>query len=400
VLPLQLYIHVPFCEKKCHYCDFASWESPAVTQKKWLEVALREIDRAGGGEWAGAKVSTIFFGGGTPSVVPTRYLEQILERLRGHFDLSAVNEMTLEANPSSLTHDKLKTWRALGFHRVSVGVQSFHQDELTLLGRVHTPETAEAALELLSSEPGLRYSADLIFGLPGQTPERFLANLERLLRYNPDHISFYGLTIEAGTAFDELHKAGRLVLPEGEQYQAMYEGGVALLARHGLGRYEVSNFARAGQECRHNQGYWNGAPWLAFGPGAHGFDGRRRWMNPRQLEEYLAWGDEGFPDAAREWDELDDDARLTEAVSLGLRQARGFSLAGVERDFGATWDEAVFARFEAAGYARREDGFLRLSDAGWPLLDEIAADLLAKARAKVSVVPSVTSTSSVTDGHR
>jgi oxygen-independent coproporphyrinogen-3 oxidase len=383
--PIQLYIHVPFCEKKCHYCDFASWESPAVTQKKWLDVALREIDKAGHGgkgPFAGAKVSTIFFGGGTPSVVPTRYLEQLLDKLRENFDLSEVHEMTLEANPSSLTHDKLQTWRKLGFHRVSVGVQSFHQDELTLLGRVHTPETAEAALELLSSESastGLRYSADLIFGLPGQTSERFQANLKRLLQYNPDHISFYGLTIEEGTKFDELHKAGRLVLPEGDVYQEMYEGGVALLAQHGLVRYEVSNFARAGQECRHNQGYWNGAAWLAFGPGAHGFDGDRRWMNPRQLEEYLAWGDAGFPDAAREWDALDEAARLTEAVSLGLRQARGFSLAEVERDFGATWDEAVFARFEAADYLKREDGFVRLLDKGWPLLDEIAADLLAKA---------------------
>jgi oxygen-independent coproporphyrinogen-3 oxidase len=381
-MSLQLYVHVPFCEKKCHYCDFASWESPAVTQKKWLDVALKEIGKAGEGEFAGSKVSTIFFGGGTPSVVPVRYLEQLLDKLREHFDLSAVDEMTLEANPSSLTHDKLRVWRALGFHRVSVGVQSFDQDELTLLGRVHTPETAESALELLSSESssnGLRYSADLIFGLPGQTPERFLANLERLLRYNPDHISFYGLTIEEGTKFDELHKAGRLTLPEGDVYQDMYDRGVSLLARHGLGRYEVSNFARAGQECRHNQGYWNGSRWLAFGPGAHGFDGRRRWMNPRQLEDYLAWGGAGFPDAAREWDVLDDNARLTEVVSLGLRQARGFSLADVARDHGAAWDDSVFTRFEAAGYLRREDGFVRLEDKGWPLLDEIAADLLAKA---------------------
>jgi oxygen-independent coproporphyrinogen-3 oxidase len=374
---------VPFCEKKCHYCDFASWESPAVTQKKWLDVALREIEHAGRGEFAGAKVSTIFFGGGTPSVVPTRYLEQLLAKFREYFDLSEVHEMTLEANPSSLTHDKLKTWRALGFHRVSVGVQSFHQDELTLLGRVHTPETAEAALELLSSEAstsGLRYSADLIFGLPGQTPARFIDNLNRLLRYNPDHISFYGLTIEEGTKFDELHKAGRLTLPEGDIYQNMYDQGVALLGSRGLARYEVSNFARAGQECRHNQGYWNGAAWLAFGPGAHGFDGRRRWMNPRQLEDYLAWGEAGFDDAAREWDDLTDNDRLTEAVSLGLRQARGFSLADLERAHGATWDDAVFARFEAADYLRREDGYVRLMNKGWPLLDEIAADVLARVR--------------------
>jgi oxygen-independent coproporphyrinogen-3 oxidase len=140
----------------------------------------------------------------------------------------------------------------------------------------------------------------------------------------------------------------------------------------------VSNFARAGQECRHNQGYWNGAAWLAFGPGAHGYDGHRRWMNPRQLEDYLAWGEAGFDDAAREWDVLGEDDRLTEAVSLGLRQARGFSLAEVEKAHGVTWEDTVFARFESAGYLAREDGYVKLLDKGWPLLDEIAADLLAK----------------------
>ena len=376
---LQLYIHVPFCEKKCHYCDFASWESPAVTQKKWLDVALREIDRAGE-EWKGdKKVSTVFFGGGTPSVVPVRYLEEVLARLRANFDLSDVNEMTLEANPSSLTHDKLRVWRDLGFGRVSMGVQSFHQDELTLLGRVHTPETAESGLELLASQSDFRWSADLIFGLPGQTRERFLASLEHLLRYDPSHVSFYGLTIEEGTKFDELHKAGRLTLPEGDVYQEMYDAGVSLLARRGLARYEVSNFARPGEECRHNVGYWSGAKWLAFGPGAHGFDGNRRWMNPRLLEDYLAWGDAGFDAAAREWDVLDDVARLTEAVSLGLRQARGFSLDALTHEHGVNWDPAIFNRLESANYARIEDGSVRLMDKGWPLLDEIAADLLAKA---------------------
>ena len=381
-MSLQLYIHVPFCEKKCHYCDFASWESPAVTQKKWLDVALREIDKAGEGEFGGGAVSTVFFGGGTPSVVPARYIEEIVGRLHANFDLSGVEEMTLEANPSSLTHDKLRAWRALGFHRVSVGVQSFHQDELTLLGRVHTPETAESALELLSSEAaasGLRWSADLIFGLPDQATGRFLASLSRLLRYDPSHVSFYGLTIEEGTRFDELHKAGLLKLPEGDSYQELYEEGVALLAQHGLERYEVSNFARPGHACRHNVGYWSGARWLAFGPGAHGFDGRRRWMNPRQLEDYLAWGDAGFPDAAREWDVLDDAARLAEAVSLGLRQARGFALADLERDHGATWDAALFPRFVDAGYLVMDQGRVRLGARGWPLLDELAAELLAKA---------------------
>jgi oxygen-independent coproporphyrinogen-3 oxidase len=158
---------------------------------------------------------------------------------------------------------------------------------------------------------------------------------------------------------------------------------VALLAARGLRRYEVSNFARPGQECRHNQGYWNGAPYLAFGPGAHGFDGGRRWENPHDLQDYLAWGDAGFPEAAREWDVLDDEARLTEAVSLGLRQAGGFSLTEVQGNFGVTWPDAAFAKWEKAGCVIRESGRVRLLEAGWPLLDEFAAELLAKARVPV-----------------
>jgi len=374
---LQLYIHVPFCEKKCHYCDFASWESPAVTQRKWFETALAEIEHSGK-QWQGSReVRTVFFGGGTPSVVPVSYLDQILRKLKEFFDLSGVEEMTLEANPSSLTHDKLKAWRTLGFHRVSLGVQSFDTDELKLLGRVHSPEGAQAALELLTSESGLRFSGDLIFGIPGQTVDRFLTNLETLLQYRPNHVSFYGLTIEEGTEFDRLHKQGRLILPEGENYQAMYREGVALLSRHGLFRYEVSNFARPGQECLHNQGYWDDIPYLAFGPGAHGYDGVRRWMNPHDLEDYLRWGGEGFPDAMREWDALSADARLSETVSLGLRQAKGFHLADVERNHGVHWGESVFAKWEKAECLVRERGSVRLLDEGWPLLDEICADLLA-----------------------
>ncbi len=384
-MSLQLYIHVPFCEKKCHYCDFASWESPAVTQRKWFETTLEEIDRAGK-QWTGdRKVRTVFFGGGTPSVVPASFLEKILVKLRANFDLSSIEEMTLEVNPSSLTNDKLNAWRQLGFGRVSLGVQSFDPDELKLLGRVHSPEGAQAALELLASEPGLRFSGDLIFGLPGQTPERFLQNLEMLLQYDPGHVSFYGLTVEAGTMFDRWHRDGKLVLPDGEAYQAMYSEGVALLKRRGLHRYEVSNFSKPGKECLHNQGYWRDAPYLAFGPGAHGYDGVRRWMNPHDLEDYLRWGEQGFPDASREWDELDAEARLAETVSLGLRQAQGFNLVEVELKHGIRFPVSVFEKWETAKCLERVKGSVRLMDEGWPLLDEICADLLAKTKHPVVV---------------
>jgi oxygen-independent coproporphyrinogen-3 oxidase len=275
----QVYVHVPFCERKCHYCDFASWESPGVTQRRWLDTVLREIESAGRGAEK-QKVRTVFFGGGTPSVVPASYLEAILDQLGGVYDLAGVEETTLEANPSSLTRDKVAAWRELGFNRVSLGVQSFDAEELKLLGRVHSPEGARQALEILAGASDFRFSGDLIFGLPGQTPERFLSNLESLLVFDPGHISFYGLTVEQGTVFERWQSEGRLKLPEGEQYRDLYRQGADLLKSRGLQRYEISNFAKPGQECRHNQGYWRGVPYRSFGPGAHSYDGRRRWMNP------------------------------------------------------------------------------------------------------------------------
>jgi len=313
-------------------------------------------------------------------VVPVSYLEAIVRKLGENFDLSQVREMTLEANPSSLTTDKLKGWKDLGFGRVSLGVQSFHTDELELLGRVHSVDSARTALEVLSSDSGFRFSADLIFGLPGQTPERFIASLKSLLEYNPAHVSFYGLTVEEGTEFARRQALGTLKLPDGEIYRSLYTQGVALLQEHGLERYEVSNFARPGQECQHNQGYWNGIPYLAFGPGAHGFDGVRRWMNPHDLEDYLRWGEKGFPDSERVWDDLDDEARLVEAVSLGLRQREGFSTEDAEGRFGAHWPDSVISRWEKPGYLERAQDRLRLRGEGWLVLDEICADLLAKVR--------------------
>ncbi len=387
-LAWQLYVHVPFCERKCHYCDFASWESPGVTQRAWVETVLRELDHAAARR-PELRLDTVFFGGGTPSVLPVASLARIVARMRERFDCSGIAEMTLEANPSSLTQEKLRAWRGLGFDRVSIGVQSFDAEELRLLGRVHSPEGAEAALEALAAESGLRFSADLIFGLPGQTREGFLNNLEKLLRYHPGHVSFYGLTVEDGTEFARRQAAGRLVLPEAEAYGAMYRSGVERLRQSGWRRYEVSNFARPGQECRHNQGYWRGAPFLALGPGAHGFDGTRRWMNPRELDDYLRWGEAGFSEESVTWDVLDADAGLSEAVSLGLRQARGFDSEAVGTAFGVHWPESAWVKWERAGCLERVAGFARLGDEGWLLLDEICADLLAKARPVKSLTHAV-----------
>lgn len=374
--PLQLYVHVPFCEKKCHYCDFASWELPAARQRPWTETLLREIEVRGQG-LAGRPIRTVFFGGGTPSVLAGEFLESLVLALRSRFDCTQTEEWSIECNPSSLNRDKLNFFNGLGFTRISLGVQSFHEAELKRLGRVHSPEGAHAALQCLAEDGRFDFSGDLIFGQPGQTTASFLSNLETLLRYDPTHISFYGLTIEGGTEFEKQAKSGTLVLPEPELYNEQYLDGVALLRSRGYNRYEVSNFAKPGKACRHNQGYWDGIDYLALGPGAHSLLGDMRLASPRGFEEYLAWGEQGFPLQSCEQDQLDRDALLAERIFLSLRQAKGLNLDALQKDFSVTLPDAVRQKWQAAQAIRFDAGRIMLHERGWLMLDEISADFLA-----------------------
>lgn len=376
-LPLQLYVHVPFCEKKCHYCDFASWELPAVQQRRWTEVVLAELE-ARAPLAAGRSIDTVFFGGGTPSLLAPEFMQRIVERMRERYDLSRVREMSLECNPSSLKSDRLDLYHALGFDRASIGIQSFHASELARLGRVHTVETAKAALATVFRDGRFRFSGDLIFGVPGQTEASFLESLRTLLSFSPDHVSFYGLTIEEGTEFAKQKAAGTLVMPEDGAYNAMYESGVALLEQAGYRRYEVSNFCRDGRASLHNQGYWNGAEYLAFGPGAHSFFEGRRAVSPRDFEGYLEWGGAGFPESGCAVEVLTPENRLAEAIMLGLRQATGLDLEGLREATGAGIPEAAARKWETLGMACRESGRFRLIGEGWLFLDEIGSDLLAR----------------------
>jgi putative oxygen-independent coproporphyrinogen III oxidase len=374
--PIQLYVHVPFCEKKCHYCDFASWELPAVQQRRWTETILKEIaDRAPLAQ--GRPVDTVFFGGGTPSLLATEFLERILAEIRSLYDLSQVREMSIECNPSSLKKEKLDLYHRLGFTRMSIGIQSFHADELTRLGRVHTPETARLALETVGADGRFQFSGDLIFGVPGQTEASFLASLETLIGLDPDHVSFYGLTIEEGTEFARQQASGALIMPEDGIYNGMYTAGVELLKRHGYHRYEVSNFSKPGKPSLHNQGYWTGVEYLAFGPGAHSFFAGRRTVSPRSFEGYLEWGGRGFDAASCVEETLSQDNLVSEAVLLGLRQDSGVDLAKLG-GMGFRLSPEAVAKWEKVGMLAREGKTIRLIDEGWLFLDEIGSDLLAR----------------------
>jgi putative oxygen-independent coproporphyrinogen III oxidase len=382
-LPIQLYVHVPFCEKKCHYCDFASWELPAVQQRRWTEVILKELAvRAPLAR--GRPVDTIFFGGGTPSLLATEFLERIVAEIRSLYDLSRVREMSIECNPSSLKQDKLDLYHRLGFTRMSIGIQSFHADELLRLGRVHTPETARRALETVGADGRFQFSGDLIFGVPGQTEASFLSSLSSLLDHHTDHVSFYGLTIEDGTEFAKQQASGALIMPEDGIYNGMYTAGVELLRSRGYERYEVSNFSKPGRPSLHNQGYWNGVEYLAFGPGAHSYFAGKRAVSPRSFEDYLAWGNRGFDAGSCVEEELTAENLISESVLLGLRQSSGIDLDRLAA-LGFTLPEEVVAKWVKVGMLARDGRTLRLVDEGWLFLDEIGSDLLA--RGAVAPVP-------------
>lgn len=377
--PLQLYVHVPFCEKKCHYCDFASWELPASRQRPWTETLLHEIQVRGQG-LNHRPIRTVFFGGGTPSVLAPEFLEALVLGLKSHFDCSEVEEWSIECNPSSLNREKLNSIHDLGFRRVSMGVQSFHASELKRLGRVHSPEGAQAALQCLVQDERFAFSGDLIFGQPGQTLVSFTQSLERLMVYQPTHVSFYGLTIEAGTEFDKQAQAGHLSLPEPEAYNEQYLAGVEFLRQHGLHRYEVSNFAKPGFECKHNQGYWDGVEYLALGPGASSLLNGVRTTSPKGFDDYMQWGSNGFSSLSCERDILDQDAALAERLFLKLRQAKGLSIQKLSQDFKVQIPTEVLNKWSKAKCISIQADQLTLVGEGWLLLDEIVSDLLAKLR--------------------
>ena len=372
-MSLSLYVHVPFCEKKCAYCDFASWAGRGHEEPLWLERIEREL--ALRGREASQALDSVFFGGGTPSALSEDGLGRLCRAVVDNFRLTSGAEWSMEANPVSLTPGKLAVARKHGVNRISLGVQSFDTGLLSRMGRAHDADQAREALHIVSAS-GLRWSADLIFALPDQTLGQFLSSLEHLLSWGPSHISFYGLTVESGTEFWKQKEDGLLSEAHEDLYADMYRLGVERLETAGIRRYEVSNFAAVGQECRHNLSYWDTrSRWLAAGNAAHGYAPHVRVKNPRGLNAWSEWADRGFPESEREPEALTIEERWTEEWFLGLRQAAGVDTARLLREFGRSAPEDRLARRIESGHVLREGDRIRLAGEGWMLLDAIAADL-------------------------
>lgn len=355
-----VYVHIPFCVHKCAYCDFASYQ--IYNDHIMTDYARRLVEEISA--WTPAlpvsPTATVYFGGGTPSVLPLEDLAAIVTALKERGFWQHPAEATLEANPGTVDRERLRFYRQLGFDRLSLGIQSFQPGELAAMGRIHTAEQAEEAIALAREAGFRRISGDLIYGYPGQTVETVRDSLERLLDTGVDHVSVYGLTVEEGTLLAKQVREGKALLPSEDASGTMYDFLMEALPQAGYHRYEISNFARPGQESRHNQVYWHYDPYMAFGAAACRFDGKIRETNPRNLQAYL----QGAPP---EREILTCEDRRAELVFMNLRTVKGLSLEEFTQrtgeDFFHIYEEG-FNHCRKQGWITREGDRIRLTEQG------------------------------------
>jgi oxygen-independent coproporphyrinogen-3 oxidase len=376
-----IYVHWPFCRAKCPYCDFNSHVSGEVDHARWARALVAEIRRRAD-EIGPRTLRSIFFGGGTPSLMAPQTVAAVIERATASFAPAPDLEITLEANPTSSEADRFSAFRAAGVNRVSLGVQALDDAALRFLGREHSAAEALAAVDL-AARLFERFSFDLIYGRPGQTASGWAAELSRALRHADRHLSVYQLTIEPGTRFELLQRTGALVMPADDVQADLYELTQDCLAGAGLPPYEISNHAKPGDACRHNLVYWRSGEWLGIGPGAHGrldLDGERWATEAWRLPKVWLERTERLGSGERTRVSLTAAERVEELLVMGLRLVEGVDLARVAAAAGGTVDSCLDAaaldRLVADGLLGLPAGRLVATAAGRQRLDALLAALV------------------------
>ncbi len=335
-LPRSAYVHVPFCRRRCYYCDFpisvAGDRPPLVWPEEYVEVLCTEITMAPVPE---EPLATVFFGGGTPSLLPVTLLAKILETIEQHLGIAPGAEISLEIDPGTFTHQQLTAYHKLGINRVSLGVQTFTEELLTIAGRSHSLEDSKKAIELIREINLHNFSIDLISGLPHQTLNQWKSSLQTAINIAPHHISCYDLVLEPTTVFAKQYQPGTKPLPTDTETAKMYELADEMLTEAGYEHYEISNYAKPGYQCQHNRVYWQNQPYYGFGMGATSYVQRQRFSRPRTRQEYYTWVRE-LIDHGREIDcpKTSNTDLLLETLMLGLRLAEGVSFAQIRLEFG------------------------------------------------------------------
>ncbi|HEY5607862.1 MAG TPA: radical SAM family heme chaperone HemW [Alphaproteobacteria bacterium] len=375
-----VYVHWPFCLSKCPYCDFNSHvRHAAVDEDRFLRAFKTEIASTAA-RAPGRLVSSIFLGGGTPSLMQPATVGGILDAIGKHWTVALDVEVTLEANPTSVEATRFRGYRAAGVNRVSLGVQALDDGALKELGRLHTAQEALDAVAVARANFE-RYSFDLIYARPRQTPQAWADELKRALAQAAEHLSLYQLTIEPETPFHTLHAAGKLIIPDDDNARALYDTTQDICTRAGLPAYEVSNHARPGAECRHNLVYWRAHEYAGIGPGAHGrldVDGRRRATAAEKRPEAWLMRVESLGHGLVTDDVLTREERADEFLLMGLRLAEGIDPARYAALAGRPLDPARIQTLAAQGFVESDSaGCLRVTPAGFPVLDAVVADLAA-----------------------
>ena len=371
-IPLELYVHIPFCVRKCQYCDFLSGPSDEETKDRYIEALLKEIRAAEHTE--DYEIVSVFIGGGTPSALKAEAIASIMRTLQEQFFFCEDAEVTIEANPGTVDLEKLTIYRNVGINRLSLGLQSTDAEELKLLGRIHSYEEFLKSYEWARKAGFSNINIDLMFAIPGQTGEAWRQHLYQVAELNPEHISAYSLIIEEGTPFAEQN----LDLPDEDTEYQMYEDTAEILERYGYRQYEISNYAKQGYMCRHNAGYWQRREYLGFGLGASSLYGGKRFSNTHQMQEYLK--ESRNPDQIRkDVTVLSRNEQIEEFMFLGLRMTEGISEKKFEENFDVRLMDIygdILQKYEETGFMEHIETKWRLTRKGIHVSNHILADFL------------------------
>ncbi|MFQ6612355.1 MAG: radical SAM family heme chaperone HemW [Fidelibacterota bacterium] len=370
-----IYVHIPFCKSKCDYCDFYSVANQEALIPQFIKALVREIQLydLDVTDW---KLDSLFFGGGTPSLLEADHLETILTALETVYNLSHLEEITLEANPGEVSEKKLRDFRSLGINRLSLGAQALKPDLLKFLTRIHTPEQVLESISAARKAGFENINCDLIFNIPGQTFNLWKRDLETIIQLDLEHLSCYSLTVEEGTLLYRQVKNKEVKMPDSNRSAEWYYWTQKRLDQADFRQYEISNWAKLGKECRQNLHYWRIEPYLGFGPAAHGFDGKQRYSNFRSLDRYLKLVENGkLPrESIAENSVLDF---TNELVGFGLRTIDGINLDKIPGPYKSTVKQAYQSkRLKWKNFCKKEGERIWLTPKGLIFADEIAVDLM------------------------
>lgn len=369
---MEIYIHIPFCAKKCEYCDFLSGPAGGKEQRAYVQALLKEIRAAEEGQ--GRSVSSIFIGGGTPSLLKEDLLGSVLNEIYKKFNLEPEAEISIEVNPGTVSLKKLEAYRRMGINRLSIGLQSTDDRELKTLGRLHNYAQFLETYQAAGNAGFDNINIDLMSALPDQTYEGWVTNLRRTAELSPAHISAYSLIIEEGTPF----ALRELNLPDEETEYRMYEDTAAILKEYGYEQYEISNYAKKGKRCRHNVGYWTRCDYLGFGLGAASLWGNKRFSNTADMEEYL--NNSAFSERIRLMEPvLSREDEMAEFMFLGLRMTQGVSEAAFRQEFGVEMREIygeVLKKYTDMKLLEEKDGRIFLTRKGIHVSNSVMSDFL------------------------